>query len=93
MLKDHCNRLGAIYELPGCQRSFDELVADFFNFGEFYAMENYNFWQDLFDTYQSLSEIIKILWLIVPPMFILALVAIILRYRLVIKQSKLDGKS
>ena len=37
-------------------------------------MEPYNFWQDFFDTYQSLSDWLKTLWLIVPPVFILGLV-------------------
>lgn len=32
-------------------------------------MEPYNFWQDFFDTYQSLNDWIKALWLIVPPVF------------------------
>jgi len=45
-------------------------------------MGNYNFWQDLFDTYQSLSDWLKILWLIVPPAFVLALVALTLRFRI-----------
>lgn len=34
-------------------------------------MDSYNFWQDLFDTYQSLSDWMKTLWLIVPPAFAL----------------------
>ncbi len=41
----------------------------------------YNFWQDFFDTYQSLSDLVKILWLIVPPIFILGLVALIFHYK------------
>ena len=45
-------------------------------------MDNYNFWQDLFDTYQSLSDWLKILWLIVPPAFVLGLVALTLRFRI-----------
>ena len=48
-------------------------------------MEDYNFWADFFDTYQSLSDWVKILWLIVPPAFLLAFVALILRYRLAAK--------
>ena len=36
-------------------------------------MEPYNFWQDLLDTYQSLSDGLKLAWLIVPPAFILGL--------------------
>ncbi|MBN9136936.1 hypothetical protein [Phyllobacterium sp.] len=45
-------------------------------------MDNYNFWQDLVDTYQSLSDWLKILWLIVPPAFMLGLVALTLRFRI-----------
>lgn len=44
-------------------------------------MENYNFWQDFFDTYQSLSGWMKALWLIVPPAFVLGLIALILHDR------------
>jgi len=51
-------------------------------------MENYNFWQDFFDTYQSLSDWIKFLWLIIPPSFVLGLSALILRYRLNVKKIK-----
>jgi hypothetical protein len=40
-------------------------------------MEQYNFWQDFFDTYQSLSDWIKALWLLVPPGFVLALIALL----------------
>ncbi len=56
-------------------------------------MEDYNFWADFFDTYQSLSDWVKILWLIVPPAFLLAFVALILRYRLASrpKQHLSDG--
>ncbi|WP_288193830.1 hypothetical protein [uncultured Phyllobacterium sp.] len=45
-------------------------------------MNDYNFWQDFFDTYQSLSDWLKILWLIVPPTFVLVLVALIMRFRI-----------
>lgn len=40
-------------------------------------MEDYNFWADLLDTYQSLPDIIKALWIIVPPTFTLVLVALL----------------
>ena len=43
-------------------------------------MEDYNFWQDFFDTYQSLPDWMKALWLIVPPAFLLGLIALIMRY-------------
>jgi hypothetical protein len=45
-------------------------------------MEDYNFWQDLFDTYQSLPDWMKFAWLVIPPSFILGLIAMIMRYRL-----------
>lgn len=52
-------------------------------------MEPYNFWQDFFDTYQSLPDWLKVLWLIVPPAFVLALVALKLRFRIDTKRA--DG--
>ena len=45
-------------------------------------MEPYNFWQDFFDTYQSLSDWMKMLWLIVPPAFALGALWLGLDYRL-----------
>ena len=45
-------------------------------------MEHYNFWQDLFDTYQSLSDWMKFAWLVVPPAFLLGFAAMVMRYRL-----------
>ncbi len=50
-------------------------------------MEPYNFWQDFFDTYQSLSDWMKMLWLIVPPAFVLGLVALAMRMRIDLKQA------
>ena len=44
-------------------------------------MDDYNFWQDAFDTYQSLSDGLKFAWLVLPPAFVLALSALILRFR------------
>jgi hypothetical protein len=57
-------------------------------------VDTYNFWQDFFDTYQSLSDWLKVLWLIVPPAFVLGLVALTLRFRLASRQmnSGLDGE-
>ena len=46
-------------------------------------VEPYNFWQDFFDTYQSLSDWMKFAWLIVPPAFVLGLVALVLHFRAV----------
>jgi hypothetical protein len=51
-------------------------------------MDGYNFWQDFFDTYQSLSDPTKALWLIVPPVFLLGLMALILRYRVAVRQAE-----
>lgn len=42
-------------------------------------MEETTFWQALFATYQSLTDWIKALWLIVPPAFILILTALLMR--------------
>lgn len=50
-------------------------------------MGNYNFWQDFFDTYQSLSDWMKALWLIVPPAFVLGLVALVMRLKIDSKQA------
>jgi len=51
-------------------------------------MEDYNFWQDFFDTYQSLSDPTKALWLIVPAGFLLGLVALVLRHRVAVRQAE-----
>ena len=40
-------------------------------------MDSYNFWQDFFDTYQSLSDWMKALWMVAPPTFILMLVKLV----------------
>ena len=42
-------------------------------------MEETTFWQTLFATYQSLTDWLKALWLIVPPAFIFAMTALLLR--------------
>ena len=57
-------------------------------------MEDYKFWQDFFDTYQSLSDWMKFAWLIVPPIFLLGLIALIMRYRLASKRANrtIDGE-
>jgi hypothetical protein len=44
-------------------------------------MDSYNFWQDFFDTYQSLSDWTKALWLIVPPAFLLLLIKQLTHWR------------
>ena len=50
-------------------------------------MESYNFWQDFFDTYQSLSDWMKFAWLVVPPAFLLGMVALFMWYRLATKRA------
>jgi hypothetical protein len=51
-------------------------------------MDSYNFWQDFFDTYQSLSDPTKALWLIVPAAFVLGLIALITRHRVAVRQAE-----
>ena len=51
-------------------------------------MEDYNFWQDFFDTYQSLSDPTKALWLIVPPASVLGLIALVLRHRVAVRAAE-----
>ncbi len=51
-------------------------------------MAGYNFWQDFFDTYQSLSDPTKALWLIVPAGFLLGLIALVLRYRVASREAE-----
>ncbi len=51
-------------------------------------MDDYNFWQDFFDTYQSLSDPTKALWLIVLAGFLLGLVALILRHRVAVRETE-----
>ena len=57
-------------------------------------MEDYNFWQDLFDTYQSLPDWMKFAWLSIPPSFLLGLIAMIMRYRLATRTQdrSIDGE-
>lgn len=45
-------------------------------------MDEYNFWKDLLDTFQSSSDWVQAVWLIVPPMFVLILIRMIMRFRL-----------
>ena len=51
-------------------------------------MEDYNVWADLLDTYQSMADWVKALWLVVPPAFLLTLIALILRYRIASQQAR-----
>ncbi len=43
------------------------------------SMEDYNFWADLLDTFQSSADWIKALWLTIPPAFVLTLIWLIRR--------------
>ena len=43
-------------------------------------MENYNFWADLLSTFRSMPDWIKALWPLVPPVFVLACVALVLSF-------------
>ena len=53
-------------------------------------MEETTFWQALFVTYQSLADWIKALWLIVPPAFIFAMTALLIRGRRAVPE--VDGE-
>ena len=46
-------------------------------------MEDHNFWADLLDTFQSSADWIKALWLVIPPGFVLALIWLFFRRRVV----------
>lgn len=48
-------------------------------------MDDYNFWADLLDTYQSTADWVKALWIVSVPAFALGLVALIFQYRIVSK--------
>lgn len=55
-------------------------------------MEGYNFWQDFFDTYQSLSDVVKALWLLGPLAFVLGLVALLLHHRAAPREAEHGGR-
>lgn len=55
-------------------------------------MNDYNFWSDLLDTFQSSPDWIKALWLLIPPGFLLGLVALMLRFRIAAKQMEQSPK-
>ena len=57
-------------------------------------MADYNFWMDLLDTFQSSPNWIKAVWLLIPPGFLLALIAMLMRYRIASKRAgkALDGE-
>lgn len=54
-------------------------------------MQNIEFWKELFDTYQSLGEGIKILMIVVPPLFFLSCLALFFWYQIVMK--KIDAQN
>lgn len=55
-------------------------------------MPEYNFWADLFDTYQSTADWIKALWIVAVPGFLLGLIALVFQYRLASRQAPVaDG--
>ena len=53
-------------------------------------MEDISAWQAFLGTYQSLADWIKALWLIVPPAFIFAMTALLLRGRRAVPE--VDGE-
>ena len=44
-------------------------------------MDDYNFWADLLDTFQSSSDYIKTVMLLTPVLFVLGVLFLVLRYR------------
>ncbi len=51
-------------------------------------MDSYIFLRDLFDTYQSLSDGIKLAWLLVPAMSLIAVTALFMHYRVALKAAE-----
>ncbi len=45
-------------------------------------MNDYNFWAHLLDTFQASPDLIKAIWLLIPPFFMLGLVALTLRFKI-----------
>lgn len=54
-------------------------------------MQNIEFWKELFDTYQSLGEGIKVLMIVVPPLFFLSCLALFFWYQIAMK--KIDAQN
>ena len=50
-------------------------------------MDDYNFWADLFDTYQSTADWIKALCIVAVPGFLLGLAGVVLYFRLESKRA------
>ncbi|MGV2130112.1 hypothetical protein ACQZ4Q_04100 [Agrobacterium vitis] len=57
------------------------LVIARFPAWEEWTMADYNVWADLFDTWQSTSDWVKALIIVVPPVFVATMLALLLRYR------------
>lgn len=55
-------------------------------------MNDYNFWADLLDTFQSSPDWIKALWLAMPPGFVLALIALLTRFKVAGRQAGSEGE-
>lgn len=53
-------------------------------------MQNIEFWKEVFDTYQSLGEGIKVLMIVVPPLFFLSCLALYFWYQISMK--KIEAK-
>ena len=54
-------------------------------------MQDYNFWADLLFTFQSSPDWIRALWLLVPPGFVLAVMAMVMRFGLALRWRKHGG--
>ena len=52
-------------------------------------MEDYNFWADVLNTFRSVNDWVKALWLVVPPIFILGLIKMALTARRLSKLQEL----
>lgn len=55
-------------------------------------MEGCNFWADLLDTYQSTSDWVKALWILMWPAFVLSVLALVLQYRLALARLRVSGE-
>lgn len=79
--KGRGGRLCAIYELPGRQRCFapagvsSSVRVSTIEQGR-HPMQDYNLWADLLATFRASPDFIKALWLLVPPGFVLGMMAL-----------------
>ncbi|MCE6074148.1 hypothetical protein [Agrobacterium vitis] len=51
-------------------------------------MADYNVWADLFDTWQSTSDWVKALVIVVPPVFVATVLALLLHYRQKVREDR-----